>query len=288
MRLLRYRIFNLRRIIAGVTALISMWIYWFFYSGVYDETIGYNINSLEGARTLSAGSGLLKQILTFGRYMDIQGCATTILYLILIFLVTLFYNEKCGLSSFRYVRGEKQSKVILSTIFSHSIINAIVFYVIYVIYTTIGYMLLGNTGLDIPRNIFDGIFGVQFSQKNPYLYYLIQGIPSFFIGTFAYTWMGCCISLVCKRAYQMIICMFSYFWGVQVILEFIRCTFMSQNMAMMTLNFTPAYLYGFYGYVYPSPTVFTAFQMLLSLILPVLISIIILYIFLRGKEKINV
>ena len=222
MRLLRYRIFNLRRIIAAVTALISMWIYWFFYSGVYDETIGYNINSLEGTRTLSAGSGLLKQILTFGRYMDIQGCATTILYLILIFLVTLFYNEKCGLFSFRYVRGEKQSKVILSTIFSHSIINAIVFYVIYVIYTTIGYMLLGNTGLDIPRNIFDGIFGVQFSQKNPYLYYLIQGIPSFFIGTFAYTWMGCCISLVCKRAYQMIICMFSYFWGVQVILEFIR------------------------------------------------------------------
>lgn len=288
MRLLRYRIFNLRRIIAGVTALISMWIYWFFYSGVYDETIGYNINSLEGTRTLSAGSGLLKQILTFGRYMDIQGCATTILYLILIFLVTLFYNEKCGLFSFRYVREEKQSKVILSTIFSHSIINAIVFYVIYVIYTTIGYMLLGNTGLDIPRNIFDGILGVQFSQKNPYLYYLIQGIPSFFIGTFAYTWMGCCISLVCKRAYQMIICMFSYFWGVQVILEFIRCTFMSQNMAMMTLNFTPVYLYGFYGYVYPSPTVFTAFQMLLSLILPVLISIIILYIFLRGKEKINV
>ena len=288
MRLLRYRIFNLRRIIAGVTALISMWIYWFFYSGVYDETIGYNINSLEGARTLSADSGLLKQILTFGRYMDIQGCATTILYLILIFLVTLFYNEKCGLFSFRYIRGEKQSKVILSTIFSHSIINAMVFYVIYVIYTTIGYMLLGNTGLDIPRNIFDGIFGVQFSQKNPYLYYLIQGIPSFFIGTFAYTWMGCCISLVCKRAYQMIICMFSYFWGVQVILEFIRCTFMSQNMAMMTLNFTPAYLYGFYGYVYPSPTAFTAFQMLLSLILPVLISIIILYIFLRGKEKINV
>ena len=54
------------------------------------------------------------------------------------------------------------------------------------------------------------------------------------------------------------------------------------------IKLTPAYLYGFYGYVYPSPTVFTAFQMLLSLILPVLISIIILCIFLRGKEKINV
>lgn len=89
MKLLKYRIFNFRRIIAAIITLISMWIYWFFYSGVYDETIGYNFNSLEGTHTLSTDSKLLQQILTFSKYMDIQGCATTIVYLILIFLVTL-------------------------------------------------------------------------------------------------------------------------------------------------------------------------------------------------------
>lgn len=63
----------------------------------------------------------------------------------------------------------------------------------------------------IPRNTFDGIFGEGFSAASPYLYYMVQGIPSILIGTFVYTLFGCVIALYCKKSYQALLWMLGYF-----------------------------------------------------------------------------
>ena len=182
-----------------------------------------------------------------------------------------------------------EKKVILSTIFQYSWINALWYYIIYIIYLSIGYCIMGNRMEYIPRNTFDGIFGEGFSAASPYLYYMVQGIPSILIGTFVYTLFGCVIALYCKKSYQALLWMLGYFWGTQILLEFFRCTFLKQQagLAWFIGKFEPTFLYGFYGYVYHNPTIRTALQTMDSLILPVLLSCGLLIIFFRKEEKIN-
>ena len=148
------------------------------------------------------------------------------------------------------------------------------YYIIYIIYLSIGYCIMGNRMEYIPRNTFDGIFGEGFSAASPYLYYMVQGITSILIGTFVYTLFGCVIALYCKKSYQALLWMLGYFWGTQILLEFFRCTFLKQQagLAWFIGKFEPTFLYGFYGYVYHNPTIRTALQTMDSLILPVLLS----------------
>ena len=98
------------------------------------------------------------------------------MFILMLAVLILFYQEKNGLFTFRYVRGESQKKVILSTIFQYSWINALWYYIIYIIYLSIGYCIMGNRMEYIPRNTFDGIFGEGFSAASPYLYYMVQGL----------------------------------------------------------------------------------------------------------------
>ncbi len=287
MKFTKYRIFNKQRMILIGLSLLGMFFFWIFDSGFFEATIGFDKNAIDMTpeRAPEVQKRLLSQILTFDRYMDTMGYATTIMLVLLFSTVVLFYKEKNGLFAFRYVRGESQRKVILSAIFSHALINAVLYYLIYVIYTSVGYLFIGNTMSYVPRNIFDGIFGEGFSKRLPYLYYLVQGLPSFFIGTFVYTVTVCAVALFFRKAYQAIICMMSYYWGLQIVLEFLRCTFMGPNLAWIVGTFEPIHLYGFYGYVYHNPSAGTVLQTMSSLIVPIIVSIVLLVITFRKEEK---
>lgn len=286
MKLMKFRLFNKFRIGLIGLSLFGMFFFWIFDSGFFNATIGLkNGVDMTPDRVASTQKHLLESILTLNGYMDTNGYAPTIMLVLLFSSVILFYREKNGLFCFRYARGESQKKVILSTIFSHAFINAVLYYLIYVIYLSVGYLFIGNRMSYVSRNIFDGIFGEGFSHQSPYLYYLVQGIPSFFIGTFVYTVMVCAAALFCRKAYQAVICMLSYYWGLQIVLEFLRKTFMGPRLAWIVGTFEPTHLYGFYGYVYHNPSIGTVLQAMSSLLVPALVSTVLLVITFRKEEK---
>lgn len=291
MQLTKYRAFGKSRFIQMAVSLLSMLIYWGFSSGIFEILFNYNESSIDynAQKAEQVRHDMLESSMYLSEYMNIQGYTTTIMFILMLAVLILFYQEKNGLFTFRYVRGESQKKVILSTIFQYSWINALWYYIIYIIYLSIGYCIMGNRMEYIPRNTFDGIFGEGFSAASPYLYYMVQGISSILIGTFIYTLFGCVIALYCKKSYQALLWMLGYFWGTQILLEFFRCTFLKQQagLAWFIGKFEPTFLYGFYGYVYHNPTIRTALQTMDSLILPVLLSCVLLIIFFRKEEKIN-
>lgn len=287
MKLIKYRLFNKYRIMLIGLSLIGMFFFWMFNSGFFQATIGFDKNAIDLTpdRAVEVQKNMLNRTLILDKYMDIMGYTTTIMLVLLFSTVVLFYQEKNGLFAFRYVRGESQKKVILSTIFSHAVINAVLYYLIYVIYLTAGYLFIGNRMSYVPRNTFDGIFGEGFSHRTPYVYYLIQGIPSLLIGTFVYTVMVCVFALFCRKAYQAVICLMSYYWGVQIVLEFLRCSFMGSKLAWIVGTFEPTHLYGFYGYVYQNPSIGVVVETMSSLLAPILISIVLIVITFRKEEK---
>ena len=278
MRIIKYRIINKYRILFLVFSLLGMFAYWGVSSKFFELTIGFN-------GTAESQSKLLAQTLTLDNYMDILGFATTVMVVLLFSTVILFYNEKRGLFSFRYVRGERQKKVLISTILSHAAINAVLYYIIYVIYLSIGYLFIGSNMSSVPRNTFDVIFGQGFSSQYAYLYYLVEGIPSFLIATFVYTIMTCSIALFCRKTYQCIIYMLSYYWGLQILIEFLRKAFMGPNLAFLFVMFEPTFIFGFQGYSYDNPSIGLVFQVMSSLIIPILISIVLITVALRKEEK---
>lgn len=222
MQLTKYRAFGKSRFIQMAVSLLSMLIYWGFSSGIFEILFNYNESSIDynAQKAEQVRHDMLESSMYLSEYMNIQGYTTTIMFILMLAVLILFYQEKNGLFTFRYVRGESQKKVILSTIFQYSWINALWYYIIYIIYLSIGYCIMGNRMEYIPRNTFDGIFGEGFSAASPYLYYMVQGIPSILIGTFVYTLFGCVIALYCKKSYQALLWMLGYFWGTQILLEF--------------------------------------------------------------------
>ena len=84
-----------------------------------ESSIDYNAQKAEQVR-----HDMLESSMYLSEYMNIQGYTTTIMFILMLAVLILFYQEKNGLFTFRYVRGESQKKVILSTIFQYSWINA--------------------------------------------------------------------------------------------------------------------------------------------------------------------
>lgn len=286
MKLTGYRLFNRQRLLLMALSLLGIFINWIFDSGFFQIITENSMRSPDWSPELTERVKVqFFENLTMDKYMDTMGYTTTIMLVLLFSTVVLFYQEKNGLFSFRYVRGESHKKVVISTILNHALINAVSYYLIYVIYLSAGYLFIGDKVGYIPRNIFDGIFGQGFSERYPYMYYLAEGVPPVFIGTFVYSVMSCAVALFCRKAYQAVICMFSYFWGVQIVLEFLRCTFLGPKLAWIVGTFEPTFLYGFYGYVYQNPSMGVVFQAMSSLIVPIFISVVLLVITFRKEEK---
>ena len=165
MQLTKYRAFGKFRVIQMTVSLLSMLIYWGFSSGIFEILFNYNESSIDynAQKAEQVRHDMLESSMYLSEYMNIQGYTTTIMFILMLAVLILFYQEKNGLFTFRYVRGESQKKVILSTIFQYSWINALWYYIIYIIYLSIGYCIMGNRMEYIPRNTFDGIFGEGFS-----------------------------------------------------------------------------------------------------------------------------
>ena len=154
MQLTKYRAFGKFRVIQMAVSLLSMLIYWGFSSGIFEILFNYNESSIDynAQKAEQVRHDMLESSMYLSEYMNIQGYTTTIMFILMLAVLILFYQEKNGLFTFRYVRGESQKKVILSTIFQYSWINALWYYIIYIIYLSIG-TALWETAWNIYREI---------------------------------------------------------------------------------------------------------------------------------------
>ena len=127
MQLTKYRAFGKSRFIQMAVSLLSMLIYWGFSSGIFEILFNYNESSIDynAQKAEQVRHDMLESSMYLSEYMNIQGYTTTIMFILMLAVLILFYQEKNGLFTFRYVRGESQKKVILSTIFQYSWITAL-------------------------------------------------------------------------------------------------------------------------------------------------------------------
>jgi hypothetical protein len=273
--LYRYRMFNKPRLIMILILLLGMFLYWYISGGMYGATLGFNPNAADIAgRSDTVQKALILQLKNLDDYTDILGFSSTIVPLMIFFTSALFFEEKNGLYIFAFSRMGKRKDILKSILF-YALYNAAVIYLIYVIYLTAGVVWIGKN-IEIERNLFDGIFGKGFGDSIAYFY--VEGFIPYFIGSFVYTYFSCCIALFARRKYQCILVPMVYYWGLNIIVEFIR-NLINEKVSYQFIKFEPTFVYGYQGFIYDNPTVFTVLSVCLSLILPAVASVIMIKIY---------
>ncbi len=282
MSIIKYRLFNINRWIFIVTILLGLFIFFFVSSGLFDVTIGFNSSALDiSDNASSVQQKLIRQILTLDNYTDVLGFSSTVIPIMIFFSVTCFFDEINSLFIYEYNRVSNSKKLIIHTLLFYSFLNAVVVYILYLIYFLIGYIFIGNN-IEIPRNAFDGIFGAGFG--NYPIYFVVEAIIPYFIGTLIYTFFACAVSFFVNHKYQCILIPIIYYWGSYILIEFIR-SFMTPQLASIFVKFQPMFIYGYQSYIYENPSILTVINVLDSLLLPLVIGIILLIIKLKkGRD----
>lgn len=291
----KYRILNKYRIIVSCVFLIGMVLTWFFYGGIYSLTLGFDYSAPDLLDPVAAQQSMLAELLTYDNYLDLLNFTSTVFPILIFSLSVLIYVEKNGLFIYKYSRNQNQKKVVISTLIKHALYTATVFFTIYIIYMSVGYIFLGDnlsmindgvTTSPIPKNIFDGLFGNNFSDEHVFLYYLAEGFYKYFVFSFVYSLFSCSIALLSNKIYQSTVISACYFFGVTFFMNFLSpSAFPNKTMLQ------PTYAQGFDSFVYENPTALSALTPLISLIFPILISVILIIIYTKdtkGKDRSNV
>lgn len=280
--LTKFRIFNKYKIIIWVVFCIGLFTAWFFLSGMFELTILFDKKSnLYSIPALEAQKILISEIMKMDNFVDTVLFDTTI-YPILIFSMGVFFiKEKKGAFQYQFLRGHSYKKVILISILTNSIIAATAFYLGYIFFMTIGFFITNGEMSMISRNIFDGLFGHDFSRNNTYFYYILEGFYKYFISAFFYTLLVCSIILHTAKSYTALLISMLYYFGLTFII-------MTNSILSFLLPYQPTYISGFSSYVYNHPSINTALSPLLSILFPLIISFELITSALKRREKVAV
>ena len=101
MQLTKYRAFGKFRVIQMAVSLLSMLIYWGFSSGIFEILFNYNESSIDynAQKAEQVRHDMLESSMYLSEYMNIQGYTTTIMFILMLAVLILFYQEKNGLFS---------------------------------------------------------------------------------------------------------------------------------------------------------------------------------------------
>ena len=102
MQLTKYRAFGKSRFIQMAVSLLSMLIYWGFSSGIFEILFNYNESSIDynAQKAEQVRHDMLESSMYLSEYMNIQGYTTTIMFILMLAVLILFYQEKNGLFTF--------------------------------------------------------------------------------------------------------------------------------------------------------------------------------------------
>lgn len=267
--LTKYRVLNFKRLIIVSLFLVGAFLSCFFLSGLYEVTLGFDFNASDIANNpYKMQQTLLEQVKRMDRYTDINMFTTTVFPILVFSTGLFFYREKVGVFPYLFLRKKSQIKEVGKAMFFHSLFSAVSFYLAYIVFMTIGYCYIGPVTGDVPRNLFDGIFGTGFSFQHIYSYYLLEGFYKYFVFSFIYSLFVCCIALLVRRQYLCMVVPICYYFGVNIVIG------NNAILGSILLPFQPAYTLGFNGMVYDNPNILTPLKPLLPFI-PILIFICI-------------
>ncbi len=280
--LTRYRILNTKRWIIIGLFLLGAFVSSFFLSGFYELTLGFDFDAPDIAgNTNEVQKVLLGQIKKMDTYTDINLFATTVFPIFVFSTGLFFYQEKVGVFPYLFLRKKSQVKEVGKAIFLHSFFAAIGFYCAYIIFMTAGYLYIGSAMGDVPRNVFDGVFGTNFAVQHVYSYYLLEGFYKYFAFAFVYSLFVCCIALFVKKSYLCMVVPICYYFGVNIVI--------GNNAALSALlmKFQPAYTLEFNGMVYNNPNIWTALRPLAPLMPILIITGIMIYYYAKRGERVE-
>lgn len=192
-----------------------------------------------------------------------------------------FFQEKKSVFYYKYIRGQSQRKVILSSLFHHSVYVAVGVFAVYMVYLTIGWFTMRIEPSQVPLTSLDGLFGSHFLENHLYLYFTVCGLYKAFVSTFVYSLLSCSLCLVVSKPYQPILYSSLYYYGLTLFLSAVPL-----NRDIFH-SIQPAMIQGFTEYVYEPPLLFDAIAPLLTLVIPLAISVSIVIYTLRRSEKIE-
>ena len=161
----------------------------------------------------------------------------------------------------------------------HSIFVAVGFFVVYMVYLTIGWFSMHIVPSQYPLTTFNAIFGKDFSEKNLFLYFTVCAFYKSFLFGLVYSIFSNCISLICQKAYQAILYSSLYYYGLTLL-----CRALPLNDEVFHA-IQPAMIQGFDLFVYDPPLIWDAFSPLVTFVIPLLISTgILICFFVRGEK----
>lgn len=93
MQLTKYRAFGKSRFIQMAVSLLSMLIYWGFSSGIFEILFNYNESSIDynAQKAEQVRHDMLESSMYLSEYMNIQGYTTTIMFILMLAVLILFY-----------------------------------------------------------------------------------------------------------------------------------------------------------------------------------------------------
>lgn len=274
-QLTRYRVFHKYRLLAGLLFLAGLFIAWFFLSGLYDFTIGFDKTSPE---YLYYGPQMQRDLIA-STVEDYDLFVTSSYEFTIIMtpvfaaaLSLLFIREKSGLFPYSFTRRKKRLPVLAGSLFSHALLTAAVLFLAYVLFCCVG-LLFRNPATDGAygqRTVFNLLFGSNFYARHIFLYFLLEGFVKFFILPFVYSLFACCVAFWTDKTYYCLV--------VPVVYYFFCSIVFGAGLGFQPL--APTFTMGFSSYGITQP--FTA---LLPLVIPVVFCVVSLARACRREES---
>lgn len=280
--LTKERFMNRKKFLLFFVLLLALLISFLFVSGLFELLFIFDVNAPDlVGRGEQARQSLISGRLNIHEFMYTVTCMTQIAPLITFAFSIFFFQEKRSVFQQKYVRGQSQKRVIISSLSSHSLLVAAGFYAVYMIYLLIGWCTMRIEAPQVPLNVFDGIFGSNFFEKHLFLFFTICGFYEAFTAAFVYSLLSCSICLVVRKAYQPILYSSIYYYGFTLLLSAVPL-----NRDLFH-SIQPAMIQGFTQYVYNPVLPFDAIAPLLTLVIPFAISVGIVIYTLKRSEKVE-
>lgn len=276
----KYRLFNKYIMFVFLILLLGLFIEMFVESGIYqvipsqfekyyhEETLGMSKEEKAEFRKRT-----ISNLVDYDLYAELPSMIFNFLLPVLCCVtVVVFIKEKNGVFIYKFTRGKKRIRVVLSAMLANAAITALALYLAYLIYCIMGIPFLKMQSDNIHEAL-DFLFGKGFGNKNLPLYYCLVGLVQVFAFSFVYNLFSCSVALITKKIYLPIVVPVVYFIGGNFL-------FYSPGIRIIGEKLAPAFTVSINGYFNT-----TAAEACVPLLFPLIISIIMCIFVLKSKER---
>lgn len=222
--LYKYRVFNKYNLIAFLVILIGLFASYIIVSPVMENlpfTFDYKYEMEENGRTYEEAEAdrlaRLELFCTYEIYMGESSSVAVFLTALAPMAAMVFINEKKGLFQYKFSRGKKYGRTIITTMVSNGLISALWIFGAYLIFVTVG-LTFNSMTYTLDMTSFNFITE-GFYEKYMYLYYVLCGFLQYFLFSFVYFMFGAAVYLLTEKKHFAIMVPIAYFFIVTILVN---------------------------------------------------------------------